>query len=156
MVALERQSYDSHSSHLADGGVLVYNSDAVDEAGAGGVGLPLSSLAKGYSRPELRLGVGAVSVLLAAAGMSRDDGAAFLGRKYPRDGEGNVAYGISVYDEAVRVPLRLFSLERGDAPAAMLTGNEGDLPWMYAGRLDMYFAYPKTRHRRFFISCSEG
>ena len=144
VVALDRRSYELHRGHVSRGGAIVYNSDAVPEAGVEGVGLPLSELAKGYSQPALRLGVGAVVVFLVAVGLSRDEVAGYVRRKYPRDAENNVAYALSVYDVAAGRLAARHVLEKGEAPATMLTGNEAIGLGMYAGGLDMYFSYPMT------------
>jgi len=142
-VALDARSIEKHREHLSPSGVLVYNSSATGETVPGAIGLPLSSLAKGYTYAELRLGVAAVSVLAARVGMTRSDLEGFIGRKYERDTEGNVAYALSVFDVAAR-SVGVTQLERGDAPATMLTGNEAIGLGAYAGGLDIYFAYPMT------------
>ena len=144
VVALDKRSYDLHQNHLSEKGTLVYNSDAVNEAPESAIGLPLSSLAKGYTRAALRLGVASVAILLAAVGFSRDKAADFLRRKYPRDVENNVTYGLSVYDIAGERLLGRYPLMKGKAPVTMLTGNETIGLGAYAGGLDMFFAYPMT------------
>ncbi len=152
VVALMSGSYHSHVNHVAPGGVLVYNSDAVKDAAAPAVGLQMSTLASGYSQPALRLGVGAVVVLLTAVGLSRDEVAAFVGLKYERDAESNVAYGLAVFDGIAGTLHGRFPLAPGDAPATMLAGNEAIGLGMYAGGLDIYFAYPMTPSSRFCTS----
>ncbi len=144
VVALDERSYHSHVNHVAPGGVLVYNSDAVKDAAAPAVGLQMSTLASGYSQPALRLGVGAVVVLLTAVGLSRDEVAAFVRLKYERDADGNVAYGLAIHDAIAGTLHGRFALAPGDAPTTMLTGNEAIGLGMYAGGLDIYFAYPMT------------
>jgi len=144
VIALDARSLEKHRQHLSEGGILVYNSDAVDETIPGAIGLPFSSLAKGYSQAALRLGVGAVSVLAARVGMARDALEEFIVREYERDSEGNAAYALSVYDMATAEMGGSVSLARGDAPATLLTGNDAIALGTYAGGLDMYFAYPMT------------
>lgn len=144
VVALDRRSYELHHEHLSPRGVIVYNSDAVDAGAADGIGLPLFSLAKGYAEPALRLGVASVVAFLSTAGLSREEVAEFIRRRYPRDADSNVAYGLSVYDVADDRLHGRFPLAGGSAPSAMLTGNEAIGLGMYAGGLDMYFAYPMT------------
>jgi 2-oxoglutarate ferredoxin oxidoreductase subunit alpha len=144
VVALDRRSYELHRRHVSRGGLMVYNADAVSETGSAGIGLPLSELAKSYPLPALRLGVGAVVAFLAATGATREATAEYVKRKYPRDSESNVAYALAVYDAAEPRFAARFSLESGDAPATMLTGNEAIGLGMYAGGLDIYFAYPMT------------
>ncbi len=144
VVALDKRSYETHRSHLSSDGMLVYNSDAVERAPETAIGVPMSTLAQSYTRADLRLGVASVVVLLAAIGHSRDDAGDFIRRKYARDADNNVSYGLSVYDAVVERVHRRFSLSAGMAPTAKLTGNEAISLGMYAGGLDMYFAYPMT------------
>ncbi|MFC2008718.1 2-oxoacid:acceptor oxidoreductase family protein [Chloroflexota bacterium] len=143
VVALDARSIEKHREHLSPSGVLVYNSDAVGETVPGAIGLPLSTLAKGYTHAALRLGVAAVSVLAARVGMTRSALEGLIGRKYERDAEGNALYALSVFDEAVKA-VAATQIEHGDAPATMLTGNEAIGLGAYAGGLDIYFAYPMT------------
>ncbi len=144
VVALDIRSYKIHESHIAKGGTLVYNSDEVTDAPASAVGIPFSSLAKPYTHAALRLGVGAIAVLLAATGTSRDGAAAHIKRMYSRDAESNVAYGLSVFDAVPKPLVGRYSIGRGKAPATKLTGNEAIGLGAYAGGMDMYFAYPMT------------
>ncbi len=144
VVALDKRSYEMHRRHVAKGGTLVYNSDVVTGAPRTAVGIPFSTLAKPYSHPALRLGVGSIAVLMAATGVSRQDVAAFIKRHYARDAESNVKYGISVFDAVAKRLSGRYSLKSGKAPATMLTGNEAIGLGAYAGGLDMYFAYPMT------------
>jgi len=144
VVALDARSVELHREHLCPEGVLVYNIDALKEGVADCIGLPLSELAKGLSHADLRLGVGSIAVLAAATGMNRAALADFIGRKYVRDSENNVAYALSVYDVAVERLGSQWQLGKGDAPPTMLTGNEAIGIGAYAGGLDMYFAYPMT------------
>ena len=144
VVALDKRSYDLHQGHVSKGGTLVYNSDVVTGAPDGAVGIAFSSLAKPYTHPALRLGVGSVAVLLAATGVSRDDAATFIRRKYSRDADSNVEYGLSVFDAVAKPLSGRYSLAAGKAPATMLTGNEAIALGAYAGGLDMFFAYPMT------------
>jgi 2-oxoglutarate/2-oxoacid ferredoxin oxidoreductase subunit alpha len=144
VVALDKRSYETHRSHVAKGGTLVYNSDVVSDAPDDAIGIAFSTLAKPYTMAALRLGVGAVAVHLVAAGLKRDDAAEFIKRMYSRDAENNVSYGLSVYDPAAAKLFGRYPLKRGKAPATMLTGNEAIGLGAYAGGLDMYFSYPMT------------
>ena len=144
VVALDARSYRLHRDHIASSGVMVYNNDAVKDASPDAIGLPLSTLAKGYTLPGLRLGVGSMAVLMAACGFNRDQTAEFIRRKYQRDADSNVSYGLSVYDVALPAVGGRYRLAKGKAPARMLTGNEAIGLGAYAGGLDMYFAYPMT------------
>ncbi|MFW6056273.1 MAG: 2-oxoacid:acceptor oxidoreductase subunit alpha [Chloroflexota bacterium] len=144
VVALDERSYDIHHNHVADGGVLVVNSDAVENIGGDAVGLPLTSLAKDYPPASLRLGVASIAVLGAAVGQSEDEFITFIREQYPRGVESNAAYARLVFQRAQQEFGGRFQLDHGDAPPTMLSGNQAIALGAYAGGLDVYFAYPMT------------
>ncbi|MFW6102981.1 MAG: 2-oxoacid:acceptor oxidoreductase subunit alpha [Chloroflexota bacterium] len=144
VVALDERSYDIHRGHVAEGGVLVVNSDAVENRGSDAVALSLTSLAKDYPPASLRLGVASIAVLGAAIGQSEDELIAFIRQQYPRDVDSNAEYARLVFQRASEEFGSRFKLEHGDAPATMLTGNQAIALGAYAGGLDAYFAYPMT------------
>ena len=144
VVALDKRSYDIHRDHIADGGVFVVNSDSVEDAGDNAVGLALTSLANDYPPASLRLGVASIAVLGAAVGQTEDEFIDFIRQQYPRDVDSNAEYARLVFKRARENFGSRFSLERGDAPATILTGNQAIALGAYAGGLDVYFAYPMT------------
>ncbi|MDP6627516.1 MAG: 2-oxoacid:acceptor oxidoreductase subunit alpha [Methanopyri archaeon] len=142
VVALDQRSYDNHRGHLTKDGVMVYNADTVKDAD--GIGLPLTSMARTYPNPSLRLGVGTIAVLAATVGMIGNELEALVKAEYPRDVENNIAYARAVHDA---VPPELhgrFTLPEGDEARAFLTGNEAIALGAVAGGLDLYVAYPMT------------
>lgn len=46
VVALDQRSYEAHRSHVGDGGVMVFNSDAVKDGD--GIGVPMTTEAAKY------------------------------------------------------------------------------------------------------------
>lgn len=142
VVAPDQRSYDMHREHLFQGGVLVYNSDAVSEAE--GVGVPLTTEAKKYPNPNLRIGVGAVATLAAAVGLDRTDLRKLIEKEYARDIENNVSYAMAIYDIVYPKIGSRFQLERGDKKRPIITGNEAIALGAVSGGLDIYFAYPMT------------
>jgi 2-oxoglutarate ferredoxin oxidoreductase subunit alpha len=142
VVALDKRSYDMHQEHLADGGVLIHDSDAVKDGA--GLGVPLLTEAKKYPNPNLRLGLGSVAILAAAVGMDKEQLKHVIEDGYPRDIENNVAYAMTIY-EAVQPKIGgKFKLDAGDKERRILTGNEAIALGAVAGGLDVYYAYPMT------------
>ncbi len=142
VVALDALSYDLHREHLADGGVVVYNSDQV--ADGRGVGLPMTTEAAKYPRAELRVGVAGAAALAAAVGLDRGAMQTLMAREYPRDLENNIAYAGAIYDAAVPALGGRFRLEGGGAVMPIVSGNEAIGLGAAAAGLDTYFAYPMT------------
>jgi len=142
VVAPDKRSYDLHKKHLADGGILVYNSDAVKDVE--GLGVPLMTEAKKYPNPNLRIGVGAVAILAAAVGCEKDCLKGIIDQEYPRDIENNIAYAMVIYDISHAKIGGKFQLEGGDKERPIITGNEAIALGAVAGGLDTYYAYPMT------------
>jgi len=142
VVALDKRSYDEHAGHLKQNGLLVYNSDTIDKAR--GVGLPLTTEAKKYPNPSLRLGVGAVTALAVSVGLRKSALKQLISDEYKRDVEENSAYSMSIYDAAQETMFGRFKLENGDSHLPMINGNQSIAMGSLAGGLDVYFAYPMT------------
>ena len=142
VVALDKRSYDIHAGHVADGGILVYNSDQVDDGD--GIGVPFTTEAKKYPKPDLRLGVGAVVALAVAIGMEKERLGNLIENEYARDVESNLNYANAVYDILYPEMGGRFAMEEGDHARPLLTGNEAIALGASAAGLDVYFAYPMT------------
>jgi len=144
VVCLDKRSYDIHKDHLAPGGVLVHNSDAMGPGSWKGAGIPLTSSAKKFPNPELRMGLGAVAALMAAIGLDRSDVMKLLKEEYARDLESNLQFALAVHELASPHVGRRFKLERGERKRPLLFGNQAIVLGAYLGGLDAYFAYPMT------------
>lgn len=144
LVCLDKRSYDIHQDHLAEGGVLVHNTDAMGPGRWKGVGLPLTSAAKKYPNPELRMGLGAVAALVAALGLERSGVMKLVKEEYSRDLESNLSFALAVHELAASHLGGRFRLDRGEAKRPMLFGNQAIVLGAYLGGLDLYFAYPMT------------
>ncbi len=142
VVALDKRSYDQHADHVADGGVLVYNSDTLSSAR--GVGLPLTTEAKKFPNPQLRLGVGAVVALATAVGFDEEGIRSLVKKGYRRELEENTAYALRIHGLAREKIPRRFDLERGDVTRGAITGNQAIALGAVASGLDIYYAYPMT------------
>ncbi len=142
VVAPDKRSYDIHREHLSDRGVMVYNSDTVGEAE--GVGIALTTEAKKYPNPNLRIGVGAVATLAAAIGLDKEGLKKLIESEYARDVENNIAYAMTIFEAAGTKLGGKFGLEKGDKERPIITGNEAIALGAAAGGLDVYYAYPMT------------
>lgn len=142
VVAPDKRSYDIHKGHLSKRGIMVYNSDTVGDSE--GVGVPLTTEAKKYPNPNLRIGVGAVATVAAVIGSDKEGLKNLIKSEYPRDIENNVAYAMTVYDIVYPKIGNKFQLERGDKERPIITGNEAIALGAAAGGLDIYYAYPMT------------
>jgi len=142
VVALDQRSHEVHRSHLAEGGVLVYNSDEMSIGE--GIGVPMATLAGAYPRPELRVGVSGAAALAATTGMTKDELAALIETGYERDLENNVPFATSVFEAVCEAGGAKFKLGPGDRPRPMPTGNQAIALGAVAAGLDLYFAYPMT------------
>lgn len=141
-VSFDPRSYEMHKEHLAVNGVMVFNSDAIKDKE--GIGIPLTSEAKKYPDPSLRLGVGAIAILSAAIDMSQKETIEIIKSSYPKDTENNITYAKRIYELARPLIGGKFSLNRGDQKGTLLTGNEAIALGAASGGLDIYFAYPMT------------
>jgi 2-oxoglutarate ferredoxin oxidoreductase subunit alpha len=142
LVALDRRTLEAHPDDLASGGLLVYNSDAV---GSGdGIGVPMTTEAKKYPNPELRVGVSGAAALAAAIGLSREELSDLIARGYGHDVENNVAFATTVHAIVADRGGGRFTLDEGDRERTMLTGNQAIALGAAAAGLDIYIAYPMT------------
>jgi len=145
VVATDKRSYHMHKEHLRDGGIMVFNSDAMkDETVPNGIGIPFSTISKKYTNSELRLGVGAVTVLAVSIGMSKDELADVIREQY-RDAENNINFAMEIYDAVAPQLFGKFALKKtNEKPLPMISGNEAISLGAVAGGLDFFFAYPMT------------
>ncbi len=142
IVNLDKRSYDTHKNHLAENGIMVYNSDV--EGDMEGVGVPLTSVAKNYPKPRLMLGVGGVSILAAAIGFTKEKMNVIIGREYPSGKEENISYATKIYDIVYPEIGNKFQLKEGDKLRPIISGNQAISLGAIAAGLDVYFGYPMT------------
>lgn len=142
VVALDKKSYGLHREHISEDGILVFNSDTIDDVE--GIGIPMKSMAKGFSKPDLILGVSAVAVLAAAIGIPEGALVDLITKEYPKNLEENIDYGKKIFDAASEKIKSKFELDLSDSNKKILTGNEAIALGAAAGGLDIYIAYPMT------------
>ncbi|MFP4051717.1 MAG: 2-oxoacid:acceptor oxidoreductase subunit alpha [Thermoplasmata archaeon] len=143
VVNLDERSYKNHQEQVSDDGIVIYNSDEMDEGK--GIGLPLTSEAKEYSRPDLILGVSGIAILSAVLGMDKEDMKNFVEKEYSKGVDDNLSYAEKIYDMAVEKDIHnKFELENGEEKRKVLTGNEAISLGTTSAGLDIYIAYPMT------------
>ncbi|VVB59604.1 2-oxoglutarate synthase subunit KorA [uncultured archaeon] len=141
-VLLDQRSFTTHQSHLAENGVLIYDSTTVKQGQ--GIGVPISALAKKYSDPDLIVGVAGIAVLAAAVGADRTKLDVIIQNEYHRNVEDNLKFAYEIYDYVDEIIPQQFVLREGTETYPILTGAEAiGLGACIAG-LDLYFAYPMT------------
>ena len=142
VVALDERSYGIHRSHVADGGVMIYNSDVVKNGE--GVGVPMTTEAAKYPDGALRIGVSGIAALSAAIGQSPAELAALIEGEYKHDLENNIAFASAIHDHVGRSIGGRFTLTPGSGERDMFTGNQAIALGAAAAGLDMYIGYPMT------------
>lgn len=142
MVLFDERSYKLHENELKEDGILVYNSDEVENGK--GIGIPLKSEANNYSAKSLMYGVGAVAVLSSVIGLNKEKIKEIIESEYPRGIEDNISYANKIYDLIDSEIGNKYLLEKGDMKRPIITGNEAISMGAIAGGLNSYYGYPMT------------
>ena len=142
VVNFDKRSCDTHNNDVADGGIVIFNSD--EQENADGIGIPLSSEAEKYPMKKLMYGVGAVAILSSTIGMTKDDMNQNIKNQYPRGIEDNIKFAGSIYDIVKERCQNKYPLEKGYKERPIITGNDAISLGAIAGGLDTYFGYPMT------------
>ena len=142
VVNFDKRSCDTHNNDVADGGIVIFNSD--EQENADGIGIPLSSEAEKYPMKKLMYGVGAVAILSSTIGMTKDDMNQNIKNQYPRGIEDNIKFADRIYDLVKVGCQNKYPLERGFKERPIITGNDAISLGAIAGGLDTYFGYPMT------------
>ena len=142
VVNFDKRSCETHVKHIADNGIMVYNSDEMENLD--GMGIPLSSEAEKFPMKKLMYGVGAVAVLSNTIGFNKEEMNQIISQQYPRGIEDNIRFASNIYDMVKASCQNRFPLDRGDKKRKIITGNEAISFGAIAGGLNVYYAYPMT------------
>jgi len=142
VINFDKRSCDMHIDDIADGGIVIYNSDEVENIN--GIGIPLSSEAKKYPLKKLMFGVGAVAILASAIGFRKDQMNQIIKEQYPSGIEDNIKFADTFYDMVKEKCHGKFLLSDGQKRRPIITGNEAISLGAIAGGLNTYFGYPMT------------
>ncbi|MCU0851495.1 MAG: 2-oxoacid:acceptor oxidoreductase subunit alpha [Candidatus Thermoplasmatota archaeon] len=141
-VLLDQRSIKIHQNHLTEHGLLVYD-DAIKKQ-EHGIGIPITSLAKKYSTPDLIVGIAGIATLVAAIACDRSILDTIIQKEYQRNVQDNLGYAHEIYDQVFEKTPKKFILRNGTDTDPILTGAETIGLGVSAAGLDLFFAYPMT------------
>jgi 2-oxoglutarate/2-oxoacid ferredoxin oxidoreductase subunit alpha len=141
-VLLDERSYMMHQRHLAQNGLLVYDSSRVKDGQ--GIGIPISSIAKKYSDSDLIVGVAGIASLAATIACDRTKLDTIIQKEYHRNLDDNLSFAYEIYDQVYEKTPQQFVLEEGTETHPILAGAQTIGLGASAAGLDLYFAYPMT------------
>jgi 2-oxoglutarate/2-oxoacid ferredoxin oxidoreductase subunit alpha len=141
-VFLDQRSYKTHQDHIAENGIIVYdsNSSIQDQ----GIGIPISSLAKKYTDPDQIVGVTGIAALAAAIACDHTILDSIIRKEYRRNVQDNLNFAHEIYDQVFKKIPAQFQIKEGTDSQPILTGAETISLGACAAGLDLYFAYPMT------------
>ncbi len=143
ILAMNRETLDLHAHRKSQGTVAVFNSDAVKDAG--GIGIPLSRIAKEEGAPDIARNTGIVAGFCGVAGIPFGSLEATLRKEIPRGLEANLAIARKAYGLVQPLPgAAIAPVPRQGDPLPFMTGNEAAGLGALAGGLQAYVAYPMT------------
>jgi 2-oxoglutarate ferredoxin oxidoreductase subunit alpha len=142
LILFDQNSYELHVNDIATDGILVYNEDAIEDAK--GIGIPMTTKAKKFPNPDLRMGIGAVALTAALAGLKLDALFSLINASYSRDNENNRAFAKVIYEQFLSSLDKKITLKRGEQQNTILYGNQAIALGAAAAGLNIYYAYPMT------------
>lgn len=138
LLALDQDAIDKHKAGLTGRSRIVYDSDS---AKAEGLGLPLKTIVKEASAPELTRNSCLIGAFAKSVGMEWGVIERVFTRDVPRELEVNLKLARRGFESA-EAGERLAPLGRGALP--LVSGNEACGLGLIAAGLDAYIAYPMT------------
>ncbi len=144
IVNLDDRSFRLHKNHLADKGIMIYNSD--DTKDEKGIGLPLNRLSKNYSKSDLIKGVAGISILGSVIGLEKKVLEDFVKKEYSKGIKENLAFAKDIIKELDGKIDKNFEMEKKKKNRSLpiLSGNESISLGASAAGLDLYIGYPMT------------
>lgn len=142
IVNFDKRSYNNHKNKLAENGIIVYNSDENEDLE--GISVPFKTEAKKYPKPDLMLGVGAVTTLAAAIGANKSDLNKLIESEYSSGKKDNLSYASAIFDIVSPQLKNRFEISEGNKKKPIVFGNQAIALGAIAGGLDTYYAYPMT------------
>lgn len=141
-VLLDQRSYKTHQNHIAENGIVIYDSNSSIQDR--GIGIPISSLAKKYTDPDQIVGVAGIAALAAAIVCDRTMLDSIIQKEYRRNVQDNMSFAYEIYTQVSEKIPEQFHIEEGTDSQPIMTGAETIGLGASAAGLDLYFAYPMT------------
>jgi 2-oxoglutarate ferredoxin oxidoreductase subunit alpha len=138
LLALNQDTIVRHERRLKEPACLIYDSDA---AKADGLGIPLKTILKEESAPELTRNSCLIGAFARSAGLGWDVLEEVFKKDVPRELEINLKLARRGFD-STEPRQTIEPLRQGVLP--LVTGNEACGLGMLAAGLDAYIAYPMT------------
>jgi 2-oxoglutarate ferredoxin oxidoreductase subunit alpha len=138
LLALNQDTVEKHKAKLRDPSRLIYDSDS---ARAEGTGIPLKTMVKEESAPELTRNSCLIGAFARCAGIEWGVLEAVFRKDIPRELEVNLKLARRGFDSAVQQE-RVESL--GQEVLPLVTGNEACGLGLLRAGLDAYIAYPMS------------
>ena len=142
VVNFDKKSCETHMNHVADDGIIIFNSD--EQENIDGIGIPLTTEAEKYPMKSLMYGVGAVAILASTIGLRKEEMNQVIRSQYPRGIDDNISFANKIYDLGKSGCENKNPLEKGYKERKIISGNESISLGAIAGGLDVYYAYPMT------------
>ncbi|MFP4000874.1 MAG: 2-oxoacid:acceptor oxidoreductase subunit alpha [Thermoplasmata archaeon] len=142
IVNLDDRSYQLHKDHLAENGLMIYNSGDTEEGE--GIGLPIDDIAEDYSKSDLIKGVAGIAVLSSVIGMDIDELRKVIKKEYSKGVEENISFAEKIYELAEEKIDKKFTFEKLENKTPIFSGNESLSLGAAAAGLDIYIGYPMT------------
>ena len=142
VVNFDKKSCETHMNHVADDGIIIFNSD--EQENIDGIGIPLTTEAEKYPMKSLMYGVGAVAILASTIGLRKEEINQVIRSQYPRGIDDNISFANKIYDLGKSGCENKNPLEKGYKERKIISGNESISLGAIAGGLDVYYAYPMT------------
>jgi 2-oxoglutarate ferredoxin oxidoreductase subunit alpha len=150
LIALNKETIDLHREALTEKGVIVYDSDAIENAGDGAAlfAVPLQKLAEGQGGNKIMSNAVAVGVALAITGVDFERLAAVLDEYFgEKSGGANVKVARAGYDYAKDnfkndTGFKLNPI--GDSDRMLISGNDAISVGAIAAGCKFYAGYPMT------------
>jgi 2-oxoglutarate ferredoxin oxidoreductase subunit alpha len=139
---LDHRAYEIQKDKVREDGILVYNSEAVEDVD--GIPIPVDSWIKEEGNNPVMAGTIGVASACALGGVDFEVLENALKEAYPKYAEPNVRLAKKTY-EALAEHMGKYQIETGEGKlGAIMTGNEAISLGAAAGGMKCYIAYPMT------------
>ncbi|MBM3249660.1 MAG: 2-oxoacid:acceptor oxidoreductase subunit alpha [Candidatus Omnitrophica bacterium] len=143
ILALNQDTFNFHKARLKEDSLIISDSDVVKIEGVSNrvIGIPITGMVKEENAAEIMRNTCVIGALCKAAGISWDILDEIFRKEFTKEIDINLKIARRGFD-AAREEKRIEGL--GQAPLAMLTGNQAAGLGLIRGGLKTYISYPMT------------